>query len=69
MESQRFETTIDVRRGPLGLPGGEVFDPVTRSSVPLGSALSVRSGSRRASVTIVASFPAPRAQAAGGRPR
>jgi uncharacterized protein (DUF58 family) len=57
LENQRFETTIDVRRGPLGLPGGEVFDPVTRSSVPLGSALSVRSGSRRASVTIVASFP------------
>ncbi len=57
MEGQRFETTIDVRRGPFGLPGGEVFDPVTQSSVPVGSALSVRSGSRRATVTIVASFP------------
>ena len=57
MERQRFETTIDVRRGLLGLPRGEVFDPVTRTSVPLGSALSVRSGTRRATVTIVASFP------------
>lgn len=57
VERQRFETTIDVRRGPLGLPGGEVFDPVTRTSVPVAGVLSVRSGTRRASVTIVASFP------------
>jgi uncharacterized protein (DUF58 family) len=57
MEGQRFETTIDVRRGLLGLPRGEVFDPVTRSSVPVGATLSVRSGNRRATVTIVASFP------------
>jgi uncharacterized protein (DUF58 family) len=57
MENQRFETTIDVRRGRLGLPGGEVFDPVTQRSVAVASALSVRSGSRRATVTIAASFP------------
>jgi uncharacterized protein (DUF58 family) len=57
MEGQRFETTINVRRGLIGLPRGEVYDPVTRTSVPVGSTLSVRSGNRRATVTIVASFP------------
>ncbi len=56
LEKQRFETTIEVTRGPLGLPGGEIFDPVTRSAVPVQRALSVVSGSRRASVTIAASF-------------
>jgi uncharacterized protein (DUF58 family) len=56
LEKQRFETTIEVSRGRLGLPGGEVFDPVTRSSVPVRGALSLASGSRRASVTITASF-------------
>jgi uncharacterized protein (DUF58 family) len=56
LEKQQFDTTIEVSRGPLGLPGGEVFDPVTRSSVPVRAALSFASGSRRASVTITASF-------------
>jgi uncharacterized protein (DUF58 family) len=56
LENQRFETTIEVTRGPLGLPGGEVIDPVTESAVSVGSALSLVSGSDRATVTIVASF-------------
>jgi uncharacterized protein (DUF58 family) len=56
IENQRFETVIDVSRGWLGLPRGEVFDPVTRTRVPLGRAVSLMSGRKRASVAIVASF-------------
>jgi uncharacterized protein (DUF58 family) len=56
VEKQRFDTTIEVSRGPLGLPGSEIFDPVTGSVVPVQSALSLVSGSNRASVTITASY-------------
>jgi uncharacterized protein (DUF58 family) len=55
-EDQPFETTLEVRRGRLGLPGAEVFDPVTGASVSVKRALAPLSGRRGASVTVVASF-------------
>ena len=32
----RWATTIEIRRGPLGLPGAEVVDPFTGSRLRLG---------------------------------
>ena len=56
VEHQPLETTIEVRRGPLGLPGAEIFDPVTGASVSMRAPLSLISGGRWANVCIVARF-------------
>jgi uncharacterized protein (DUF58 family) len=56
IEDEPLAATIDVRRGLLGLPGAEVFDPFTGSHLDLGGPLSLLRGARSASVRVVTRF-------------
>jgi uncharacterized protein (DUF58 family) len=57
IEDEPIEATIEVRRGPWGLPGAAVADPLAGEPVSLRGAMSLISGGSSASVRIVASFP------------
>ena len=39
IEDEPVEATIEISRGPLGLPGAEILDPLAGESLPLGSVL------------------------------
>jgi uncharacterized protein (DUF58 family) len=57
VEDEPIEATIEVRRGPWGLPGAAVLDPLAGEPVSIRSPMSIISGANSASVRIVASFP------------
>ncbi len=57
IEDEPIEATIEVRRGPWGLPGAAVLDPLAGEPVSIRSPMSIISGANTASVRIVASFP------------
>jgi uncharacterized protein (DUF58 family) len=50
IEGEPLEATIEVRGGPLGLPGAEVRDPLSRAP------LQLRSGGRAATVRVISHF-------------
>jgi uncharacterized protein (DUF58 family) len=54
IEGEPVEAMIEVRRGRLGLPGGEVLDPLAGAPVSLSQPLSLVAGGTRAEVRIVA---------------
>jgi uncharacterized protein (DUF58 family) len=56
VEGEPVEAMIEVRRGPLGLPGGEVLEPLAGTPVPLSRPLSLVAGGSRADVRVVARF-------------
>jgi uncharacterized protein (DUF58 family) len=56
IEDEPVEATIAISRGPLGLPGAQVVDPLAGESLPLGSSLSPIGGSRRVAIHVVAHF-------------
>jgi uncharacterized protein (DUF58 family) len=56
IEDEPLEATIEVRRGPLGLPGAEVIDPFTGTRFELAGALAAIRGDREATVRVVARF-------------
>ncbi len=56
LEDEPVEATIEISRGPLGLPGVEVLDPLAGEPLALGSSLSPIRGSRRVTVHVVAHF-------------
>lgn len=56
VEGERFETTIEVSRGALGLPGAELHDPLAHAPVTLSAPLSLVRGSRTAGVRVVTRF-------------
>lgn len=56
IEDEPVEATIEISRGPLGVPGAEVQDPLAGESVTLGSSLSPIRGSRRVQIHVVAHF-------------
>jgi uncharacterized protein (DUF58 family) len=56
VEGEQFETTIEVKRGPLGLPGAELHDPLSAAPVRLSSPLSLLSGGRAARVRVLTRF-------------
>jgi uncharacterized protein (DUF58 family) len=56
VEDEPIEATIEVRRGPWGLPGATVLDPLAGEPVSIRSPMSIISGANSASVRIVASF-------------
>ncbi|MGH2875367.1 MAG: DUF58 domain-containing protein, partial [Solirubrobacteraceae bacterium] len=56
VEDQPLEATIEVRRGPLGLPGAEIVDPFTGSRFNLVDALAPIRGEREARVHVVGHF-------------
>jgi uncharacterized protein (DUF58 family) len=57
VEDEPIEATIEVSRGPWGLPGAAVVDPLAGKPVPIHAPLSLISGGRSASVRILACFP------------
>jgi uncharacterized protein (DUF58 family) len=57
VEEQPFEARIKVGRGPLGLPGGEVLDPLAGATVKLSGSRSVRRAERSTELRVVARFP------------
>lgn len=56
VEGEPLEATIEVRRGPLGLPGAELCDPLAQANVELGVPLSLLRGGRVAHIRIVTRF-------------
>jgi uncharacterized protein (DUF58 family) len=56
VEGEPVEAMIEVRRGPLGLPGGEVLDPLAGTPVSLSRPLSLVAGGSKADVRVVARF-------------
>lgn len=56
VEGEPVEAMIEVRRGPLGLPGGEIVDPLAGTPVSLSRPLSLVSGGSKADVRVVARF-------------
>ena len=57
IEDEPIEATIEVRRGPWGLPGATVVDPLAGEPVSIRSPMSLVSGASSASVRIIVSFP------------
>ncbi len=57
IEDEPIEATIEVRRGPWGLPGAVVEDPLAGEAISIRGPMSMVSGGSSASVRIVASFP------------
>jgi uncharacterized protein (DUF58 family) len=56
IEGEPVEAMIEVCRGPLGLPGGEVLDPLAGTPVSLNRPLSLIAGGTKADVRVVARF-------------
>jgi uncharacterized protein (DUF58 family) len=56
VEGEPVEAMIAVRRGPLGLPGGEVIDPLAGTPVSISRPLSLVAGGSKADVRVVARF-------------
>jgi uncharacterized protein (DUF58 family) len=57
VEGEPVEAMIEVTRGPLGLPGGEVLDPLAGIPVEVGRPLALLTGGPHAEVRVVARFP------------
>ncbi len=57
IEGEPLEATIEVRRGPLGLPGAEVLEPLAGARLSMAAPLSLIGGGRVARVRVVARFP------------
>jgi len=53
VEDQPLELTLVVKRGPFGLPGAEVLEPIAGSRIRLGTPLSLLSGPRRVELRVV----------------
>jgi uncharacterized protein (DUF58 family) len=56
VEEEPLAAKIEVRRGRLGLPGAEVYDPFTASKLEVAGPLSPLQGDRCASVRVVTHF-------------
>jgi len=57
LEDQPLEARIVVRRGPLGLPGGEVLDPFAGGAISLSGAAGRMRAGRVSEMRVVARFP------------
>jgi uncharacterized protein (DUF58 family) len=53
LEDEPLELTLIVRRGPLGLPGAQVIEPIADARVPLGEPLALLVGARRIELRVV----------------
>jgi uncharacterized protein (DUF58 family) len=56
LEDQPLEARIEVRGGPLGVPGGEILDPLAGGPIGLSSALFAPRHGATADVRVVARF-------------
>ena len=57
VEDEPLEARIAVRRGALGLPGGEVIDPFVGGAIRLSGSLATGGARRVSEVRVVARFP------------
>jgi uncharacterized protein (DUF58 family) len=57
IEEQPLEALIEVRRGPLGLPGGELLDPLASAGMRIAGSPRAPGAGRRNTVRVVARFP------------
>jgi uncharacterized protein (DUF58 family) len=57
IEDEPLEATIEISRGPLGLPGAEVYDPFTGSRTEVAGLLSTVLGVNSVSVKVHTRFP------------
>ena len=57
VEDEPIEATIEVTRGPWGLPGAAVLDLLAGKPIPIHGPLSLVSGGHNATVRIIACFP------------
>jgi len=56
LEGEPLEARLEVRRGRLGLPGGEVVDPLLDRPLAVARQLSLLGGARTATVSVVTRF-------------
>jgi uncharacterized protein (DUF58 family) len=56
LEEQSIEARIEVQGGPLGVPGGEILDPLAGESIALSGFLFAPRGGRTAEIRVVARF-------------
>jgi len=56
VEDQPLEARIELRRGELGMPGGEILDPLAGGAIRLSGSLSTMRGGRSTDVRVVARF-------------
>jgi uncharacterized protein (DUF58 family) len=56
VEDEPVEAILKVRRGPLGLPGGEVLDPLTGAPISVSGPPALIAGSAEVQIRVVASF-------------
>lgn len=56
VEDEPLEASIEVGRGPWGLPGAEVIDPLAGTPVSLPRSLSLVGGGQAATIRVVARF-------------
>jgi uncharacterized protein (DUF58 family) len=57
IEDEPLEATIEITRGPLGLPGAEVYDPFTGARTEVAGLLSAVLGVNSVTVTVSTRFP------------
>lgn len=57
VEDEPLEAIIDVRRGWLGLPGAELYEPLAQTSISVAEALSMVAGSRHVQLRVIARIP------------
>lgn len=57
VEEEPLEATIEIRRGPLGLPGGELHDEFAGGAMTLAGGRAPRLADGRSAVRVVARFP------------
>ncbi len=56
LEDQPFEARIEVRRGPFGVPGGEILDSLAGGMIPISGEAFAPGRRRAADVRVVARF-------------
>jgi uncharacterized protein (DUF58 family) len=57
IEDEPLEAIIEIRRGWLGLPGAELYDPLAQTSISVADALSMLTGRRRVQFRVIARIP------------
>lgn len=57
VEDEPLEARIAVRRGPLGLPGGEVLDPFAGGTIRLAGSIAASRAGRITELRVIARFP------------
>ena len=57
VEDEPIEATIHIRRGWIGLPGAELYEPLARATLSVAETLAVLTGRRRVQLRVIARLP------------